>query len=76
MVSKLPINKHVGALNFKRLSQDSGRTKLAENLRASPFDQKLSNETTSILVFFIVETKLTDLDFARQKKRGQEPVLM
>jgi hypothetical protein len=38
--------KQGGALNFKELSQNVGRTKLAENLRASPFNKELSNETT------------------------------
>jgi hypothetical protein len=32
--------------NFKGLSQNGGRAKLAENLRASPFNKEMSNETT------------------------------
>jgi hypothetical protein len=39
-----------GALNFKELSQNVGRTKLAKNLRASPFNKELSNETTFSLI--------------------------
>jgi hypothetical protein len=35
--------KQGGALNFKGLSQDGGRVKLAENLRASPFNEDLSS---------------------------------
>jgi hypothetical protein len=30
--------------NFKGLSQEGGQAKLAENLRASPFDKELSNK--------------------------------
>jgi hypothetical protein len=44
---------------------------VAENLRASPFIKKLSNETIFKLISFILETKLRDLkvpDFAKQKK--------
>jgi hypothetical protein len=44
---------------------------VAENLRASPFNKKLSHETIFKLIFFILETKLKDLkvpDFVRQKK--------
>ncbi len=32
------------------LSKDEGRAKLAENLRASPFNKELSNETTFSLI--------------------------
>jgi hypothetical protein len=35
---------------FKRLSQNGARAKLAENLRPSPFNKKLSNETTFSLI--------------------------
>jgi hypothetical protein len=44
---------------------------VAKNLRASPFNKKLSNETIFKIIFFILETKLKDLkvpDFAKQKK--------
>ncbi len=36
---------------FKGLSQDGGRAKLAEYLRASPFKKELSNETTYSLIY-------------------------
>jgi hypothetical protein len=35
--------KQGGALNFKGISQDGGRVKLAENLPASPFNEDLSS---------------------------------
>jgi hypothetical protein len=39
--------------NFKGLSQDGWRAKLAENLRASPFNKDLSNgnETTFLQMY-------------------------
>jgi hypothetical protein len=43
---KKPIIEWGGAENFKGLSQDGGRVKFAENLRASPFNDDLSNDTT------------------------------
>jgi hypothetical protein len=43
VVYKFPKKKQGGALNFKGLSQDGGRVKLAENLRASPFNEDLSS---------------------------------
>ncbi len=39
-----------GALNFKGLSQDGERLNLTENLRASPFNKELLNETTFTLI--------------------------
>ncbi len=32
--------------NFKGLAHNGGQAKLAENLRASPFNKDMSNETT------------------------------
>jgi hypothetical protein len=32
--------------NFKGFSQDGGRAKIAKNIRASPFNKDLSNDTT------------------------------
>jgi hypothetical protein len=36
---------------FKRLSEDGGQAKFAENLRASPFNEDLSNATTFSLMY-------------------------
>jgi hypothetical protein len=35
---------------FKGLSEDGGRAKLIENLRAAPFNKDLSKETPFILI--------------------------
>jgi hypothetical protein len=50
LVYKFPIKKQGGARNFKGPSQEGGRVKLAENLRASPLNNELSNETTFSLI--------------------------
>ncbi len=56
MVSKLAIKKQgeikkqEDGLTFKGLSEDGWQAKFAENLRATPFNEDLPNETTFSLI--------------------------